>query len=202
MLEFRLLYQGRLLGASRENTRPELKHAIRKEFHPQLKELWKTKSPLVERAKFTETKYEADQLVHRKTGIDLIADDFTKCGYRFVPVVTEKLHLRCALDILFLRREEPGMLIRSGDIDNRIKTVFDALKVPQNCSEIVGEKEEDEDPFFCLLEDDKLITEVRVTTDQLLMLPSNSEMDANDAFLAITVKVKPTRLITGNLDFA
>ena len=49
VLEFRLLYQGKLLGASRGDPRAEHKHVLRREFHKQLKRLWITKSPLRER---------------------------------------------------------------------------------------------------------------------------------------------------------
>src|SRR3990170_447020 len=39
-MEFRLTYEGQLLGASRSNTRAEHKHEIRKVFHRQLRQLW------------------------------------------------------------------------------------------------------------------------------------------------------------------
>src|ERR1700722_19568889 len=45
-MQFRLLYSGRLLGASRTNTRASLKQEIRLEFHPQLKRLWTTNPSL------------------------------------------------------------------------------------------------------------------------------------------------------------
>src|SRR4051794_6192121 len=45
-MEFRLVYSGRVLGASRNNSRADVKHAIRREFHPQLRRLWQTKEPL------------------------------------------------------------------------------------------------------------------------------------------------------------
>jgi integrase len=55
------------------------------------------------------------------------------------------------------------MLIKSGDIDGRLKTIFDALRMPKNLDETARQKpQDDEDPFFCLLEDDKLISEIRV----------------------------------------
>jgi len=40
-VQFRLTYEGRLLGASRTNPRPKHKHEIRKTFHKQLKQLFK-----------------------------------------------------------------------------------------------------------------------------------------------------------------
>lgn len=47
----------------------------------------------------------------------------------FIPLITEDMEIRCGLDILFLRPEEPGMIVRGADLDNRLKTLLDALKV-------------------------------------------------------------------------
>jgi len=41
--------------------------------------------------------------------------------------------------------------------------------------------------LFCLLEDDRLITEVRVTTDRLLLLPNKPTVKPNDCFAVIHV---------------
>jgi len=101
----------------------------------------------------------------------------------------------CALDILFLRREGPGSLIRSGgDIDNRLKVLFDALRMPQTCDEVCGDSPTpDEDPFFCLLEDDKLISKVAVETNWLLTPLADNE-HINDVHLVIRVKT----IVTGS----
>jgi hypothetical protein len=82
-----------------------------------------------------------------------------------------KFGLACSLDILFLRRDSPGNLVRSGgDIDNRINTLFDALRRPENGEEVAGfPPGPNEDPFFCLMETDSLVTEVSVITDRLLL---------------------------------
>lgn len=216
-MEFRLVYSGRVLGASRSNTRPELKHEIRREFHPQLRRLWQTNESLREVTKRTGYAYhldhrdehdaweygkydgdvkgfdEADSLF-REMGADVIPDKWERSGFRFWPLVTEQYCIRCSLDILFLRPEEPGLLIRSGDIDGRLKTVFDALRMPKNRDETGGVGPcNDENPFFCLLEDDKLVSEVRVVTDHLLLLPRERELKANDALLVIHVKLWPTK---------
>jgi len=57
-----------------------------------------------------------------------------------------------------------------GDIDNRIKVLFDGLRVPKYDSELKNlAPEEGENPLFCLLEDDdSLITSIKITTDRLL----------------------------------
>ncbi len=97
--------------------------------------------------------------------------------------------LACGLDILFLRRDQPGDLIRhGGDIDNRIKVLFDALRMPQDAQELTAQKpDEGEDPFFCLLQDDKQIIEINITTDRLLT-PQTAGENINDVHLIIHVK--------------
>lgn len=232
VVEFRLLYSGRVLGSSKTDSRASLKHEIRRIFHPQLRRLWHTNNNLLGIQQMIGRNHDLDQMHknfdgtkasqrildaklrdhNRKVGsennafvshgMELLANEWSRCGYRFIPLVTDKFSLRCSLDILFLRPEEPGLLIRSGDIDNRIKTVFDALRMPDTLSEAGGVgPQTGEDPFFCLMENDKLISEVRVTTDQLLLLPQEKELKANGAFLVISVSIKPTELSTGGLRF-
>ena len=57
-------------------------------------------------------------------------------GFKFAPLVNKKLELVSELDILFLRPEEPGQIVSGGDIDNCLKTLFDALRCPSNKHEI------------------------------------------------------------------
>ena len=86
------------------------------------------------------------------------------------------------------------MIIKSGDIDNRLKTLFDALRVPTKATELpTGSPGSDDDiPMYCLLEDDGLIARVAVETD-LLLQPTSAQYasDPNDARLIISVKLKP-----------
>jgi hypothetical protein len=98
--------------------------------------------------------------------------------------------LACALDILFLRRDVPGRVIGSGgDIDNRLKVLFDALRIPMDCTKIPPSwiPDDEEDPLHCLLDDDKLITTLNVTTDQLLT-PMEEGEAVNDVVLVIQVR--------------
>lgn len=217
-MEFRLLYSGKVLGASRTDTRPKLKHEIRREFHPQLRRLWENSPDLrnifeLAAADYYKEQYlakrgeqdddlarqEWDKIIRDKPraareGKEILSREWSRCGYRFIPLVSSKYSLRCSLDILFLRPEEPGFLVQSGDIDNRIKTIFDALRMPNSLSEVGdAQPQEGEDPFYCLLEDDKLISEVRVVTDNLLLLPHERTLTPNDSFLALHVRVKPMK---------
>jgi len=179
-VEFRLVYHGRLPAAS-ATTRSREKHAIRREIHKQLIELWKRHPRL-------RTEFESSADPTGMTGIKRMAKNYSRCGYEFLPLIPEDLGVGCSLDILFLRRDQPGDLIKSGgDIDNRLKVLLDALKVPRTCDEIPNPPGEGESPFFCLLEDDKLITEIKVTTDRLL-LPAGLDEHLNDVHLVIHVR--------------
>ena len=120
-------------------------------------------------------------------GIKATGMRWSRAGFEFVPLVT----LRCSLYVLLLRPElGQKYILQRGDIDGQIKTLFDALRMPENLDETgkVG-PQTDETPFFCLLEDDRLITEVRVTTDRLLLLPNQSSVKPNDCLAVIRVKL-------------
>jgi hypothetical protein len=144
-------------------------------------------------------------LSNQITQLEALADQFTRLDYRFVPLTTTTMSLIASLEILFLRPEAPGGVIKSGDIDNRLKTLFDALKMPSSEAELGGylASAGDENPFFVLLEDDKLISHVAVETDVLLQpTPSaNGEFLPNDARLVITVTLRPYEVTVDNLHF-
>ena len=202
-MEFRLLYEGELLTASRDHSRAPEKHAIRRSFHPQLRRLWNVNSSLRQLAS-QQGHVEIRQGVSPNSpdyvittpqerfgrGLTVIGEKWRRGDYQLVPLVTSEMVLRCSLDILLLRPEEERFIFKSGDIDGQVKTLFDALRIPANLNEAgsIG-PQEDETPFFCLLEDDKLISEVRVNADQLLLLPHDREVKANTCFVVIHVKL-------------
>jgi hypothetical protein len=123
-----------------------------------------------------------------------------------VPLVPEYLNLTCSLDVLFLRPDPPGNLIQSADIDARLKTIFDALKVPNDPGQLgkYQQPQQDEDPLYCLLEDDQLITHVSVKTG-ILLEPTPEAVGQNeiknDARLVINVRILPYQLLMGNIAF-
>ena len=100
-----------------------------------------------------------------------------------------------------MRDDPPGSILRGGDIDNRLKTLFDALKMPREQKKVgdFSEPEAGEDPFFCLLEDDALITRATVETDTLLAPVTNESKD--DARVIVTVTTQPYRLRGDTLGF-
>lgn len=208
-MKFTLTYEGVLLGASRTNTRAKHKHEIRKRFHPQLAHLWRSSPTLFHRREYPLMRQglmaKPSSTPEEMNGIpwaDYMASQYSRLGYQFVPLVVEELFLSCRLDILFLRWDPTGSLIRSGDIDNRLKTLFDAFRLPDSAAELGGFTQPDagEDPFYVLLQDDKLITHISVETD-VLHEPTSKTYDENDARLVIEVTIRPANVNLMNVDF-
>ena len=178
-MQFRLIYKGALPSRQGGNSCVE-KHHIRQQFHQQLKQLWKETYFL---------KFALEPRGSTRPYWEHIADNYQIESFRFLPLITRENGLACNLDILFLRRDNPGNLVKhGGDIDNRIKVLFDALRRPLEKQELQGiNPEGDETPFFCLLDDDQLITQISVTTDRLLTPLENAEF-IHDVLLIIHVK--------------
>jgi hypothetical protein len=211
LVEFHLLYSGQLHSGNSDNVRVE-KHAIRKIFHVQLRHLWATHPNLREMAvgrgalvRSTTSDVAAELLPEDafQAGLEFIGKNHNRNGFNFLPLVTKALCLRCALDILFLRREDGKSLIQDGDIDGRLKTLFDAMKMTAQAQDLpTGARPDDnENPFFCLLEDDSLISEVHVNTAPLLMLPNSLAIDKHDAYLQIGVRLNTTRSVAHSWAF-
>jgi hypothetical protein len=180
-MEFRLLYRGSLEA----NGSVADKQRIRRAFHPQLADLWR-RLPLVDIA---------ESLLDPAAGTSVLR---SLRGFQFAPLVTREYDLVCDLDILFLRPEEPGALItQGGDIDNRLKTLLDALRMPTKADELpAGDTPQaGEDPFFCLLESDTLVTSLSIATDRLL----EPDVGTSIASLVLRVRIKATRLSWNNM---
>jgi hypothetical protein len=184
-MQFRLTYRG-VLSA---NGRPEEKQALRRHFHGQLKVLWQ-QPPLAAFERFLEGPEDNELSVLVDQG------DFT-----FAPLVCETLALVAELDVTFLRPGAPGDLVRQGgDIDNRMKTLLDALCVPPQPNALPrGDRpQEGEDPFMCLLGDDGLISRLNVEADRLL----DPDGVNNEVSLVIKVTTRQVRTMFGTIGLA
>jgi hypothetical protein len=182
-MEFTLFYQGELLKTKKVTV--EEKQRLRRHFHSQLKVLWQRPPLLTNHS--DGNRWEQPFWLVKEIG-----------NFRFVPLIIRTMHMVAEIDIMMLRPEPPGDLIKSGDIDNRLKTLFDALKIPNQPSAIPrGQQPEDgEDPFFCMLEDDSLITKVSVNTAQLLKGTNHP----SEVVLLIHVQTKLAKATMDNLD--
>jgi hypothetical protein len=201
-MQFRLTYEGALRSSGNNNRNTANKHEIRKAFHPQLKNLWDVNANLKSLAEtpynfyrnplpFNTRKPDPNDPV---SYMDYISKQFVLRDYGFAPLVTKELSLWCGLDILFLRRSLPGNVLSSGDIDNRIKTLFDALKCPSQLTDLGPSyvaPSPSEKPFFVLLEDDSLVAKLSVETDTMLEALVGGIPADSDARLIMTVTVRP-----------
>jgi len=169
-VNFTLTYDGSLPS----NARPQQKHDLRLAFHPQLADL------------------------RRQPGIGQNADRVAPVevgGRRFTSLVHPEWKFRAELDITMLRPEDPGHVIVRSDIDNRLKTLFDAPTRPQHPQDVPNNWSSgpDEDPLHCLLDDDSLIKSVSVRTDRLLA-------PANEAHVKLIMRVAiQTTVVFGGL---
>lgn len=174
-MEFTLYYRGDLKAATGSKKRRDEKHTLRKEFHRQLRVLWQ-QMPLKDHRNFLKEQHTAvkgfgiDQegFYEAEEELTLLQE---VCGFQFAPTVSAKLQMVADLKITLLRPEPPGQIVtQGGDIDNRLKTLLDALKVPNQPDDLPygAIPSEDERPFFCLLEDDNLVTSIDIKTDRLL----------------------------------
>jgi hypothetical protein len=100
-------------------------------------------------------------------GILDLCQSIEKHGAWFRPLVRDSYALHCGLKIHFLRQEPPGRIYQGGDLDGRIKTLLDALAMPQHVEQIL-ETNTKNHPVYCLLEDDAAISGVEIESERLL----------------------------------
>lgn len=207
-MRFRLVYDGPVLATrgkphgEQPDPRAAHKHNIRRAFHVQLKRFWEQDRFLRECVTSLDLWGESG---HPMIPLrERMAELYKACDRRFVPLVVEEFSLHCSLRILFLRREIPGGVIRSGDIDNRIKTIFDALRMPQSAAELFGnEKPADgEDPMYVLLRDDGLIAHAEIETDTLLEPPPPEKGGNDHCRVIVDVALRPVYVNMFNVSFA
>ena len=196
LMKFALTYDGELPS----NGKVQDKWEIRKKLDPQLRELWQVHPAARAISEYRyiplgtaylpgsrhHSEAPVSQTVRVRPSIDL-CERVERGGRKFLPLIRERIGLRCGLKILFLRKEDPGGVYQGGDMDNRLKTLFDALAVPTN-DQIMADPTI-EDPIHCLLEDDGLIAGLSVETQRLLSRPNAS---AREVRLIIEVDVRVT----------
>jgi hypothetical protein len=210
-MRFHLVYHGPLQGSGNKSKPDEVRN-IRDQFHIQLKYLWETSSTLrmlMQKAIVPKSDQYAGMAqadspfsTQRDLAIYPARDgEVDLCGpieingKKFVSLVRKSLSSVCLLNISFLRQEDPGALIlQGGDIDNRIKTLFDALRNPE--AGVERNYPQSQDLTYCLLESDTLISGFEISTGRLLFPQSGHP---NEVHLLIEVEVRVLEVGTWNL---
>lgn len=187
-MKFKLLYFGEILI----NPKKRAQHIsdIRMQFHPQLKKLVEH-SPWTNLTQYMEPDPIKSPITTKRVG-----------GIDWNPIITPNLKLIAELDIQMMHPEIVGMT--RSDIDNRIKTLFDGLRAPQNEHEIGTNTPRDIGPIYTLLDDDHLITKLSVNTSHLLstdMFSSDIPRTPDTIFMWIDVNVRVVEGTLENLPF-
>ena len=184
-MKFKLIYFGELLI----NPKKRSQHIadIRMQFHPQLKKLIE-KSPWYNLKKYMMPNPTKGPISTEHLG-----------GIDWNPIITSHLKLLAELEIQMLHPEIVGE--PRSDVDNRIKTLLDGLRSPQNEHEVGDNTPKDIGPIYTLLDDDHLVTKMSVNTshllnDKIFIKPKNPHGKTN-IFLLIDVNV---RVEEGNLE--
>jgi len=189
-MKFKLLYFGELLT----NPKKRSQHIanIRMQFHPQLKKLMEH-SPWTNLQKYMIPNPTKSPVSTRHIG-----------GIDWNPVITPNLKPLAELEIQLLHPEIVG--VARTDIDNRIKTLMDGLRCPQNEHEVGDNTPTDIGPIYTLLNDDNLVTKISVNTSHLLsdmasIMCQNQPPKDDNLFLLIDVNVRVGEGTLENLPF-
>jgi hypothetical protein len=211
-MKFTLIYDGPLPAGKKR--RAEYASKIRNELHSQLRDLWNTHvlmrqlrhearayknstigGVVVPRKPVLLPDYWEEPPPLRNDEIDLCPPINVEGTGAFLPVVRSSLYLACALDILFLRHEDPGRLFDlGGDIDNRLKCFFDGLTIP-NPEQAKHGARPCANPLYCLMEDDKHISDFSVRSGRLL---GRNDKNADDVRIQVDVTIKVLRVFHAN----
>ena len=213
LMKFTLTFDGDL-PSSGNKSKPEAASRIRNAFHHQLAELWESHVILRQLARTARTSYQGEFRVSadyspaslsdfRGSIPDLMDGQTDLCGRidiakigSFIPLVRQSLYLACSVDVLFLRHEDPlNLMKQGGDLDGRIKTLFDGMTMPVAGSGYKGEKPT-ADPLYVVLEDDAFISDISIRTGRLLGKSANEKHAVK---LTVDVTVKVLRVFEQNL---
>ena len=201
-MEFTLRYEGRLTDAEARDQ----KHSLREHFHEQLREIWRSHNALskINRSGLRRPVPSADDrfdlprpLVQTdREALSAYLFRHEVSGITFIPLITYPMEAHCYLSMRMGRPTRPGsILFGRGDLDNRIKILIDALRMPHQVTELpdgaFGDRE-----MFCLLADDNLVTRLVITSYRLL---SGYTSDA-DVAIDIDVAIKPITAMIGTMD--
>lgn len=207
-------YRGKLVATTTSNSRVLEKHEIRNQFHEQIKAHWDGHSLLKDIdpkkcqvvSKSGTKQFDVQRPLKSQDGSEFFWR-YPLGGFNFVPLANHVHEFHCELSIKMYRVSAPGSFIFSGgDVDNRLKTLFDALRMPHEISQFPAEEpanpDEDSWPVFhCLLQDDDMITKLSIESVKLLMPVPPGNRPENYVELDIEVNLRPITPMFGTLAY-
>jgi hypothetical protein len=158
-VDIALKYDGLIPSGQQRGGQSDLKQVIRKQFSKQLGKQWEKETilrgfydaglPLIGNFIKNQPCQGSDECPFFRVPV---------CGFHAIPLISWHNRLGVELDIVFWG-ESRRVLQSGGDLDNRLKTLFDALRIPQGPNEVLGTMcGNGSEEIFCLLEDDSLIS--------------------------------------------
>ncbi|MGN0929981.1 MAG: hypothetical protein ACI4N3_05060 [Alphaproteobacteria bacterium] len=179
-MKFKLLYNGEIKINPKK--RSQHLHDIRMAISPQLERLSEISPYNTIKERMNKTKSKGIKEIN---------------GVKFFPIIRPELNLLAELDIQIMHPE----LLETprADIDNRMKTLLDALKRPQNAHEL-AEHINKKDIIYTLLDDDHLVTKMTINTSHLLYKEQNTSPNHDyDLLVIITVNIRASKGTMENL---
>ena len=187
-MKFKLLYFGEIFT----NPKKRSQHIadIRMQFHPQLKKLLEH-SPWDNLTQYMMPGASKNPVITKHIG-----------GIDWNPIITPNLNLLAEIEIQLLHPEIVG--VARSDVDNRVKTILDGLRCPQNEHEVGENTPKNMGTIYTLLDDDHLVTKLSVNTSHLLsedIFKHQKEYNGDTVFMMIDVNVRVGEGTLENMPF-
>lgn len=190
-MRFSLKYEGPLKSSNSRKTHVADKNRLRWHFSDQLERL-------LIRGNFSRLpvndNYKAIMQSEEGGGLKLNLKNISGAEFTdvwYFAVIDRSFDVACSLSVRMDRPERPGHLFETsgenmGDLDNRFKTLFDALRMPHSKDEArPNEKDPEGWHCVCLFEDDSMVSNLTVSTH-----PSLEEMPPGHVKLTIDVEIR------------
>ncbi|MEM1287447.1 MAG: hypothetical protein AAGH60_03765 [Pseudomonadota bacterium] len=118
---------------------------------------------------------------------------FQRNGQSYGPLIPKRMKISCEVSINLFTVHTDEDLLSKGDIDNKLKRLVDALRIP---TENVHPKPSDE-PIFTVMEDDSQVTRLSVEHTKLFTDPRGQL----GQIAQIKVRTKPIAMLVDNSMF-
>ncbi len=177
-MKFKLVYRGQVKINPKKRTKHI--HDLREKFSEQMRTLFEI-TPYNELKQYIRKDQNKKSIIKTVGGVD------------FISLITPELNLLAELDIQLLLPELAQT--PRADIDNRMKTLLDGLRRPQDIHEI-PENIDKSQPIFTLLDDDRYVSKLIINTTHLL-----NQENEDDIMVIITVNIRATKATLENINY-